>query len=73
MAVDPRGADLKRLLAEDDDGPFTMLNLLRFADGRIWLDRVGARRFDPLLEPGGINIERPMSCYDRNWCGAGVA
>lgn len=33
MAVDPRGADLKRLLAEDPGGPVVMLNLLRFADG----------------------------------------
>ncbi len=35
MAVDPRGADLKRYLAEDPGGPVVMLNLLRFApDGR---------------------------------------
>jgi uncharacterized protein (DUF1330 family) len=34
MAIDPRGADLKRLLTEDDGGPFVMLNLLRFADGK---------------------------------------
>ena len=34
MAIDPRGADLKRFLAEDDGGPFVMLNLLRFADGK---------------------------------------
>src|SRR3954449_1140631 len=35
MAIDPRGADLKRLLAEDPGGPVVMLNLLRFtADGR---------------------------------------
>ena len=34
MAIDPRGADLKRLLAEDDGGPFVMLNLLRFAEGK---------------------------------------
>ena len=34
MAVDPRGADLKRFLAEDPGGPFVMLNLLRFADGK---------------------------------------
>ncbi|WP_432138147.1 MULTISPECIES: DUF1330 domain-containing protein [unclassified Streptomyces] len=35
MAVDPTGADLKRLLAEDPGGPVVMLNLLRFApDGR---------------------------------------
>jgi uncharacterized protein (DUF1330 family) len=33
MAVDPRGADLKRLLAEDHGGPVVMLNLLRFAEG----------------------------------------
>ena len=30
MAVDPRGEDLKRFLAEDDGGPVVMLNLLRF-------------------------------------------
>ena len=33
MAVDPRGADLKRFLAEDPGGPVVMLNLLRFKDG----------------------------------------
>ena len=33
MAVDPRGADLKRYLAEDPGGPVVMLNLLRFAPG----------------------------------------
>ena len=30
MAVDPRGADLKRFLSEDPGGPVVMLNLLRF-------------------------------------------
>ena len=30
MAVDPRGADIKRYLAEDPGGPVVMLNLLRF-------------------------------------------
>jgi uncharacterized protein (DUF1330 family) len=30
MAVDPRGANLKRYLAEDPGGPVVMLNLLRF-------------------------------------------
>ena len=39
MAIDPRGADLKRLMAEDDGGPLVMLNLLRFADG-------GRERYD---------------------------
>lgn len=55
MPVDPTGADLKRLLAEDPGGPVVMLNLLRFTDsGRPgyqqyareivpFLDRVGAR------------------------------
>ena len=33
MAIDPRGADLKRYLQEDPGGPVVMLNLLRFADG----------------------------------------
>jgi len=33
MAVDPRGADLKRYLQEDPGGPVVMLNLLRFAAG----------------------------------------
>lgn len=33
MAIDPRGNDLKRFLADDPGGPVVMLNLLRFADG----------------------------------------
>ncbi len=33
MAIDPRGADLKRFLRSDPGGPVVMLNLLRFADG----------------------------------------
>lgn len=33
MAVDPRGTDIKRYLAEDTGGPVVMLNLLRFRDG----------------------------------------
>ena len=33
MPVDPRGADLKRFLAEDPGGPVVMLNLLRFKPG----------------------------------------
>lgn len=35
MAIDPRGADLKRLLAEDRGGPVVMLNLLRFTEGGV--------------------------------------
>lgn len=30
MAINPRGTDLKRLMAEDDGGALVMLNLLRF-------------------------------------------
>lgn len=33
MAINPRGADLKRFLDEDPGGPVVMLNLLRFVDG----------------------------------------
>ncbi|GAA2057181.1 DUF1330 domain-containing protein [Williamsia deligens] len=33
MSTDPRGADLKRFLAEDPGGEVVMLNLLRFAEG----------------------------------------
>jgi uncharacterized protein (DUF1330 family) len=33
MAVDPRGTDLKRMLAEDRGGPVIMVNLLRFRPG----------------------------------------
>ena len=33
MAIDPRGADLKRYLQEDPGGPVVMLNLLRFKPG----------------------------------------
>src|SRR3954453_8414040 len=33
MAIDPRGADLKRYLQKDPGGPVVMLNLLRSAEG----------------------------------------
>jgi uncharacterized protein (DUF1330 family) len=40
MAIDPRGKDLKRYLAEDPGGPVVMLNLLRFGeDGRELYDQ----------------------------------
>jgi uncharacterized protein (DUF1330 family) len=46
MAIDPRGADLKRFLAEDPGGPVVMLNLLRFrADGGREGYREYARQF----------------------------
>ena len=33
MAIDPRGSDLKRFLADDSGDPVIMLKLLRFVDG----------------------------------------
>jgi uncharacterized protein (DUF1330 family) len=54
MPIDPKGADLKRFLAEDPGGPVVMLNLLRFKEGgrasyeryaseiRRFLDALGA-------------------------------
>ncbi|MEI4273429.1 DUF1330 domain-containing protein [Klenkia sp. LSe6-5] len=50
MAIDPRGADLKRLLAEDPGGPVVMLNLLRFAEGgRESYDQYAAALRDTFL------------------------
>jgi uncharacterized protein (DUF1330 family) len=52
--VDPTGHDLKRFLAEDDGGPVTMLNLLRFKPdgGRERYAEYGAA-VTPLLEKAG--------------------
>ena len=50
MAVDPRGADLKRFLQEDPGGPVVMLNLLRYAEGgarAVRAVRQGAHRYLP--------------------------
>jgi len=49
-SVDPRGADLKRLLAEDPGGPVVMLNLLRFAEGGRPSYEAYAREIVPHLE-----------------------
>lgn len=51
MAVDPRGADLKRLLAEDPGGPVVMLNLLRFAEGGVGSYLEYARRLRETFLP----------------------
>jgi uncharacterized protein (DUF1330 family) len=53
MAVDPRGADLKRFLAEDNGGPFVMLNLLRFADGKADQYEEYARRAQEFVKRYG--------------------
>ena len=44
MAIDPRGADLKRFMTEDAGGPFVMLNLLRFAEDKAGQYAEYARR-----------------------------
>lgn len=58
MAIDPRGADLKRLLAEDPGGPVVMLNLLRFkADGgRESYDRYARALGDTFLPRYGGEV-----------------
>src|SRR3954453_14750587 len=56
MPVDTNGADLKRFLAEDDDRPVVMLNLLRFKpDGRPSYEAY-AERIRPFLEQVGAEI-----------------
>jgi uncharacterized protein (DUF1330 family) len=51
MAVDPKGVDLKALLAEDPGGPVVMLNLLRFApEGRPLYDEY-ARHLEKTFLP----------------------
>jgi uncharacterized protein (DUF1330 family) len=56
MAVDPRGEDLKRLMAEDPGGPVVMLNLLRFAPGGQASYQEYARRTAPFLKRYGGRV-----------------
>ncbi|MCO7218454.1 DUF1330 domain-containing protein [Klenkia sp. PcliD-1-E] len=57
MAIDPRGSDLKRLLAEDPGGPVVMLNLLRFAEGgRESYDRYAAALKETFLPRYGGEV-----------------
>ncbi len=53
MAIDPRGADLKRFLAEDPGGPVVMLNLLRFAEGGRERYRAYVQALAPFAEKHG--------------------
>ncbi len=53
MAIDPRGADLKRFLAEDPGGPVVMLNLLRFAGGGRERYREYVQAFSPFADKYG--------------------
>ncbi|WP_101257846.1 DUF1330 domain-containing protein [Streptomyces barkulensis] len=57
MAIDPTGADLKRMLAEDPGGPVVMLNLLRFApDGRTSYEQYARHLADRFLERYGAEV-----------------
>jgi uncharacterized protein (DUF1330 family) len=57
MAVDPRGADLKRYLQEDPDGPVVMLNLLRYAEGgRVLYAQYAAALTDTFLPRYGGEV-----------------
>jgi uncharacterized protein (DUF1330 family) len=56
MAVDPRGTDLKRFLAEDPGGPVVMLNLLRFAEGGRARYQEYARAIMPFLQRVGGRV-----------------
>jgi uncharacterized protein (DUF1330 family) len=57
MAVDPRGADLKRLLAEDPGGPVVMLNLLRFApQGRPSYEEYARHLAERFLDRYGAEV-----------------
>jgi uncharacterized protein (DUF1330 family) len=56
MAIDPKGADLKRYLAEDDGGPVVMLNLLRFAGGGRERYAEYARAIAPFVAKVGAEL-----------------
>jgi uncharacterized protein (DUF1330 family) len=57
VAVDPRGADLKRFLQEDPGGPVVMLNLLRYAeDGREVYAQYAAALTDTFLPRYGGEV-----------------
>jgi uncharacterized protein (DUF1330 family) len=62
MSVDPRGEDLKRLLAEDDGGPLVMLNLLRFADGGRARYAEYAAKTAPFLKAAGATVLYAGDC-----------
>lgn len=56
MAVNPRGRDVNRLLREGDEGPFVMLNLLRFVEGGRDAYCAYVRAFRPFLEKYGAEL-----------------
>ena len=58
MAVDPKGADLKRYLEQDPGGPVVMLNLLRFRPdgGRESYAKYAAALRDTYLDKYGAEV-----------------
>ena len=62
MTVDPTGADLARLVADDPGGPVVMLNLLRFADGGREGYAEYARRTQPFLDKYGAQVVYAGDC-----------
>lgn len=56
MTVDPTGADLKRLMTEDDGGPVVMLNLLRYSEAGVESYREYSVKAVPFLEKVGARI-----------------
>ena len=62
MTVDPTADELRRLASADHDGPFVMLNLLKFsdADGSAYAEY--ARRAAPFLERYGGEVVYAGEC-----------
>jgi uncharacterized protein (DUF1330 family) len=60
--VDPTGADLKRFLADGEDGPIVMLNLLQFGSGGRPRYEEYARRITPFLRKVGAEIVYGGDC-----------
>lgn len=56
MAIDPKGSDLKRFLAENPDEPVVMLNLLRFVDGGAQRYADYLRHFRPHAQRVGATV-----------------
>ena len=56
MAIDPRGADLKRFLQDGEPGEVVMINLLRFVEGGREHYEEYARAIGPFLAKVGGTI-----------------
>jgi uncharacterized protein (DUF1330 family) len=60
--VDPTPEDIQRLLSEAGDGPFVMLNLLRYAEGGRETYREYAEKAQPFLEGVGGELLYAGDC-----------